>query len=1069
MNLITNLKPAIEKSGLVTKTIKIMKLTLVFLIFAFLQANAKGDQQKKSTSIKVNGKITDDKGQPLEGATILLKGTRIGTKSDGKGDFSINADANSILIISYIGFESTEVKVGGRTYILVQLNASIAMGDKIVVTALGIKREERALGYSVQKVTGDMLQKVSGVDVATSLTGKVAGVLVKNSSDFAAVPQVNIRGESDILLVVDGIPYANKSLTDISSEDIESMSVLKGATASALYGFRGRNGAILITTKNGSSNKGGLTVDYSTNTMFTAGYLAIPKKQSVYGRGKDGIYDINSDNSWGPKMDGTIQNQWNPITKDFETMPYLPVGKNNFKNFLNQGYITNNDLSVGFKTDKLSIRNSLNWIQNKGRYPNSTLDKYTYSLGADVNLNKFKMSSNFSYSRKHSPNIGSNGYTSYDPMYTLLIWSPSDFNILDYKNNYWITKGIQQNYIYGINPDGSYSGAIQNDPYFDRYERTNEVSRDIFNADLSMSYQIVPWLKATVRSGIDFYKEVGQLRISKGSFTYSGNTPVPGNLYTWNGYKDGGYVIGQNSGLSSNSDLLLTGDRKYKDFNFEYLAGGTIFYKRDDNIYANTNGGIAVPGFFSIKASVTPASINQSTYAQQVNSVFGRLGISWRRLIYVDATARNDWSSTLSKSNRSYFYPSVAGSFIVSELLTGTKNWLDLLKLRSSFAVSKAPAGIYQINSSYALNNGIWNTLNGAVAPSLLYPAGLIPQASNTLETGVQAIFFKNRLNVDISHYDKRNYDGIISGPITAASGYTGIETNTKEETKNKGWEIILGGTAIKSKDWQLDLGVNWSTYKQTYWKLDSVFSAKKPWVKVGERTDPFISRDFLHDPSGNLIYNSSGRIITSSYGSKFGYINPDFVWGMNSTLRYKNISLFISVDGVKGGLADTRTESYLWQSGNHPNSVTPERALDVATPGSKNYLGQGVKVVSGAATYDAFGNITSDTRTYAPNDVYSTYKQAMIDLHNSSAWGGNGTRPDTYSKTFFKLREISISYNVPDRLLHGIARAASVSFIGQNVLLKAKQFKYSDPDGGSEDFSDPAVRYLGFKVNLTF
>lgn len=1018
--------------------------------------------------VEIKGKVTDAKGEPVAGVSVVNERTKRGVSTDANGNYSVQAEPGDLLTFSFVGKAPQSVKVtAGVTSFNITLADAMITNENVVVTALGIRREEKALGYSVQKVSGENIQKVSGVDVATSLTGKVAGMLVKNSSDFAAVPVLTIRGETP-LLVIDGIAYQNKTLSDISSEDIESISVLKGATASALYGFRGANGVVLITTKNGSGNKSGISVDYTTNTMFTAGYLAIPEKQSLYGRGSNNTYNINSDASWGTSMDGKTVNQWDPVQKVFRDMPYLPVGKDNFKNFLEQGYVTNNNINVSYNKGNVALRNSLNWTQNKGRYPNSTLNKYTYSFGADVNLDKLKISTNLSYAKKASPNVGSNGYTSYDPMYTLLIWSSSDFDIRDYKDNYWITKGVQQNYTYGLQPNGSYTGASQNNPYFDRYEKTNEIGRDIFNADLSMSYQLTPWLKATLRSGIDFYKEVGELRVSKGSYLQTGNTPVPGNLYTWNGGNTGAYVIGQSSGYSTNSDFLLSGDRSYKKFRIEYLAGGTIFYNRDDNMNANTNGGISIPGFFSIKASVNPPTVSQSLYRRQVNSAFGRIGISWNKMLFVEATGRNDWSSTLSAAQRSYFYPSVSASFVASELLPNTRHWLDLLKMRASFAVSKNIPGIYSINSSYSVTNGTWNTMNGAGVPSSLYPSDITPSAANTVELGVQGMVFKNRLMADVSYYDKKMYDGIITGTITPASGYSGVYTNSKEVTNRRGWEVILNGTPVKRNDLQLDLGLNWSTFRRIYTALDPVYSAKKPWIAVGNRIDVLPSRALLRSPSGEMIFNN-GRMVYSSYDSKFGYTDPDWLWGATSNLRYKNISLFLSFDGVSGGIMNTRTESYMWQSGNHPNSLTPERALDVATPGSSNYLGQGVKVVSGTVTYDAFGNITSDTRVFAANDIKTTYRQYAIDLHNSSAWGGNGSPADTYSKTFFKLREISISYNVPAKYLHKIAKAASVSLIGQNVLLKAKDFKYSDPDGGSEDFSDPAVRYLGFNIKFTF
>ncbi len=1045
-------------------------------------------QQQKT----VNGKVTEISGLGLPGVTVVVKGTQTGTVTDGDGNFSLSGiPENAILQFSFIGMKMQEVAVGGKNSINIALEVETFGVDEVVVTALGIRRSEKALGYSIQKVSGESLQKVSGVDLATSLTGKVAGLLVRNSPDFGAVPVLTIRGENP-LLVIDGVAYANKTLSDISSEDIESMSVLKGATASALYGFRGASGAILVTTKNGSNNKAGINVDVASNTMFTSGFLAIPEKQSVYGRGTTGVYNINSDNSWGAKIDGSMQNQWDPFSKTFQVMPYLPVGKDNFDNFLEQGYVTNNNVNVAYKGDVVSLRSSVNWTQNKGQYPNSTLNKYTYTFGGDLNLDKFKLSSNVSYAKKASPNLGSNGYTSYDPMYVLLIWSSADFNVLDYKNNYWHVPGELQSNQFGVQPDGTYKGANQNSPYFDRYEKTNEISRDIMNVDLSMSYDFSTWLKATVRSGVDFYKEVGQLRSSRGSYLSTGNTGVPGNPYTWNSGKTGGYNIGQSTGFSMNNDFLLTGDKSFDKISLEYVAGGTIFYKKDDNINAGTVGGISVPGFFSIKASINPPAVNQSTYAQQVNSLFGRLGVSWNKLVYLEATGRNDWSSTLPKETQSYFYPSIAGSFVVSELLPSTEHWLDMLKIRSSWTMAKTPAGIYAINSSYTLNSGTWNDLNGASVPSSLYTPGILPESANTFEAGVQGMAFKNRLMVDVSYYSKRMYDFLKYAPVTAASGYTSTYINIDEEITRKGLEVTVNGSPIKTKDWQLDLGLNWSTFERRYNKIDPIYSnVARPWVAEGERVDVFFSRDFVRVPeTGELILSSSGRLQYSQYDSKFGYSDPDWLWGANLNLRYKAFSLFASLDGVVGGLMNTRTESYMWQSGVHPNSVTPEREKDVVAAGvsaaagggtagaaavtaaglvSNNYLVQGVKVVSGTATYDKFGNITSDTRVYTPNDIYTTYKQYAIDLHNSSAWGGNGSPADTYAKTFLKLREISLTYTVPNNYLHGWAKGASVSLVGQNVLLWAKDFKYSDPDGGVEDFADPAVRYLGANIKFTF
>ncbi|WP_372745824.1 SusC/RagA family TonB-linked outer membrane protein [Lutibacter sp.] len=1033
----------------------------IFLSFLGIIASAQ--------SFEVKGTVVDSNGAPLPGVSIVVKNTTKGATTDFDGNFTISVQKGKSIVLSYLGYESKEIVINSENSLMVTLSESLQNLDEVVVTALGIKRSEKALGYAVQKVDGNELQKVSVVNVATSLTGKVAGLLVQNSSDFGVAPTLTIRGEAPIL-VIDGISYDNKTLGDISSEDIESVSVLKGATASALYGYRGANGAILVTTKNGSTNGGvGITTNFATNTMFTSGFLAIPERQGIYGRGSNGTYDINSSSSWGPVMDGTIRTQWDPFLKDYRDYEYLPIGKNNFSNFLEQGYITNNNLNIGYRGELLSLRSSVNWIQNKGQYPNSTLDKFTYTFGGDVNLDKFKLSSNFSYARQHTPNLGSNGYTSYDAMYSLLIWSAADYNVLDYKDNYWLVPDQVQNFTYK-------SGS--NNPYFDRYERTNETSRDIFNVDVSASYQLVDWLKATLRAGYDSYTDKGELRISVGSYQSSGNTSIPGNSYPWIGGTTGAYGIGMDSGHSFNTDFLLTGDRAINEkIKVEYLVGGSIFSKEDNNFYANTNNGLTVPGFYSLAASKDPATVKTSVIGQQVNSVFGRLAASYNNLIYLEATGRNDWASTLQIKNKDnsiyYFYPSVSTSFVVSELLPETtKNWLDLLKLRNSWTVSKGIPDPYYVNSSFTTSSAIWGSgYNSGTPPRALYDAESIdPETSTTIEYGIQTMFFKNRFGFDVSYYEKETEDYINYASISSSSGYSSTLINTDEKKERRGWEISLTGTPIKTENVRWDIGANWSTYA-TYWtQIDDTYTTKNPWNKVGERVDNYLIKDNQLDPDGNHIIGSNGKEVFNSFETRFGYTNPDYLWGINSNLKYKDFNLFISVDGVHGGIATTRTESYMYASGGHPDSVTPERALDVATPGSKNWLSEGVQVVSGTVTYsDSYGTVLSDTRVYAPNTTYTTYKDYITNVHSGSAWGGTGRPLDAYEKTYFKIREISLTYTFPAEYLKGWAKAASISMVGQNVFLWAKDFKYSDPDGGTEDFADPAVRYLGGNIKLTF
>lgn len=1021
-------------------------------------ANGKGgDSQPK----KVTGKVTDEKtGETLIGVTVQIKGTTSGTTTSVDGTYAIDLPSpDAILVFSYLGYEPKEMSARDVQVLNVAMHQIATQLESVVVTALGIKREEKALGYAVQKVDGKGLQTVRPVDVGTSLTGKVAGLSVLNSTEFGEAPEMYIRGEKP-LLVIDGVPYGNMTLRDVPSDDIESLSVLKGATASALYGYRGASGAIMVTTKKGSTNKG-IMVTLNSSTMFAAGYLAIPESQSTYGREVNTGTNTavsNGDGAWGPPLEGQEVNQWDPISRTMKLMPYLPVGKDNFNNFLEPGYILNNNLNIVQQGEFGSFRASASWVKNKGQYPNSMFDKYTYTLGGDMKLKKFTLSSSIAYNKQSSPNIGFSGYTGYDPMYSMLIWSSPDWNILDYKN-YWVVPNETQN--------NSYTDT-NNNPYFDRNERIHSLNKDIFNGSVSLSYDLTTWLKASIRSGFDTYSNRQVIRISKGSLVSAGaSTVIENGDQVWGESKLGSYNIGLGRGYSFNNDFLLSGNKTFDKITVDGFVGGTIFSRQDEGTDSRTQGGLSIPGFYSLKASVLPAYVVSRIYKQQVNSLYGRLALSWNRLVFVEGTVRNDWSSTLSESTRSYLYPSVSGSFVASELLPELE-WLSLWKLRGSWTSSKTPAGIYEINQVFSITNNAWGNLTSASLPSTIYGTNVFPESSSTWEVGTAVNLYKNRASVDISYYHKRMYDFLEEAGITPATGYYSNYINTKEEITRKGIEITLNGTPIQTSDWQWDVSVNWSRFARYFTKLDEQYSVDKPWIKVGERADPFVIYDFQRDPQGNII-NQNGVPLYSAYSSKYGNSDPDWIWGVNTSLKYKNWNFNISVDGRVGGLAQTTTEMYMWRSGSHPKSVTPERYTD-ATGGAATYIAEGVKVISGSATYDTYGNITSDTRVYAPNDVPVAYQSYINTAHAGTAWGGSPSPYETYSTTFLKIREMSLTYDVPKSICSKIkSQGVSVSAVGQNMFLWAKQFKYSDPDGGYENFSDPSIRYVGFNLKLNF
>jgi len=1022
-----------------------------------LESGQSGTAQQSA----VTGKVTDKSGGVLPGVTVIIKGTNTGTVTDINGSFSLaSIQENAILVFSFIGMKTQEIAVAGKTSLTVILEEIIFGVDEVVVTALGIRREEKALGYAVQQVSGDVLTTVKGVDVGTSLTGKVAGLLVRNSSEFTDAPIVQLRGETP-LLVIDGVPYGNMSLRDIPSDDIESISVLKGATASALYGYRGGSGALMVTTRRGSASKG-LSVSVNSSSMLTAGYLAIPELQSSFGRvvnAATNTYVRSGDGSWGPALAGQEVIQWDPVTKTMKAMPYLPVGKDNFQNFLEQGYVLNNNVSIVQQGDNGSFRSSASWVSNKGVYPNSIYDKLTYSIGGDIKWDKFTLSSNVSYNKQTTPNRGFSGYTGYDPMYSLLIWSAPDWDIRKYKD-YWLVPNEIQN---------SSFTAGNNNPYFDRYQRTHAIDRDIFSGTLSLNYDFTSWLKGTLRTGYDTYSDKQEIKVSKGSFQGAGSARVlSGGTEVWGESQKGSYNLGIGRGYSTNSDLILSAEQTLGGFAIDGFIGGSLYYNQDEGIETRTRGGISIPAFYSLKASVDPVLVGSVIYRRQVNSLYGRFGVSWKNLAFLEGTLRNDWVSTLPESTRSYAYPSISGSFIVSELLP-EMDWLSLWKLRGSWVTVKTPASIYQINSVYTITNNAWGTLSSANYPTTIRGTDVRPETSNTFEIGTAVNLYKNRASIDISYYSKRMFDFLRSTGISPTSGFSNNFINIDEEITRRGVEITAMVTPVRTKDLRWDVEFNWSKYARYYTKLDSIYSADRKWVKVGERADAYTLRDYLKDPQGNIIHNN-GLPLYAAYDSRYGFSDPDWIWGASTMLRYKNLSFSLSMDGRVGGLAQTTTEMYMWRSGSHPNSVVPERFLDASTPGSRNYTGQGVKVTSGTVTYDTYGNITSDTRVFAPNDVAVTYKSYTENLHKGTAWGGAASPLDVYSTTFLKIREMSLTYFVPRTLSSKIgAKDISVSAVGQNVFLWAKEFKYSDPDGGSENFADPSQRYIGLNLKLGF
>ncbi|MFT4202876.1 MAG: SusC/RagA family TonB-linked outer membrane protein [Chitinophagaceae bacterium] len=926
--------------------------------------------------------------------------------------------------------------------------ASLNKGlDAVVVTALGLKRSTKTLGYATQAVAGNALETVKGTDVGTSLTGMVSGLSVKNSTEFNTTPSISIRGESP-LLVIDGVPFGNMSLRDIPTDDIANIDVLKGPTAAALYGNRGSAGALMVTTKKGSRE--GLAVDFNTNNMMTMGYVAIPKVQTSYGHGLNGA--IYTDYVWGPKLDiGDSAEQWNPITKEEEMMPLVSSGKNNLRNFMQTGMVSNTNISVTQTGKNGFFRSGLNYIYNKGQWPNSTLKIVNYTMSGQMRVGKkFDLESRMTYTWEYAPQNWGSGYSAQGYLYQILMWTGPDYDLTQYKD-YWVTENEEQNWLYTDWYDN---------PYLIAYEKLLTTNKNKLSANLTANYSFTKDLKLTLRSGYDHYSNELTVRNPAGIYSTRGDES---GTFSWSWSNAGLFGQDETWGYSTTSDLILSYNKKVKKFNFDALAGGTIYYYQDREMGAQTVNGLSVAGWYSLAnaapsttAGVNSIDNNYNTSKKQVNSVYEKLSTSYDNGIFVDFTGRTDWSSTQSASQRAYFYPSLAGSVLLSRYLK-LPDVISQWNVRGSWTISKTPADIYDNNRTYSTGTAFG--LVTSSYPTSLLSADLKPSTTRTWEIGTAASFFNRRLNLDIAYFNKYYYNNQTTATISYASGFSTYLLNTKETYVRRGMEVTLSGDIIRSRRFSWNSVINYSFNHEYYVDLDPVYSSDDAFTYKGARVDTYTKYKWLRDPDGNII-NVSGIPTRSSYLSKMGYSDPDFSFGFINTFTIGDFVIGVNIDGRVGGLMYNYIWDKMFDTGANPETDNQYR-YDQVVNGLTNFVAPGVKVVSGSATYDKYGNITSDTRTYATNDVAVGYQSYARSLTSSTGEHG------VMNETFVKLRQMSIGYSLPNKMVNKFhVKEAVVSVTGQNLLLLTG-FKFSDPDIDTENLNSPSQRMIGLNIKL--
>lgn len=994
----------------------------------------------------IAGVIYDQQsGAPLADVTIAVIGANKVTKTDAQGVFKLSdVTLPARIRINSLGYKTREMDATAAMKI--QLSPDAAQLAEVVVTALGIKRDKKALGYASQNITGDDLVKVKGVDIGTTLTGRISGLRVLNSTEFNTTPSIQLRGLSPIL-VIDGVLYENMSLRDIPSDNIADMNVLKGATAAALYGERGAGGAIMVTTKKGLKDAGA-EISVNTNTMFFSGYLELPKVQTSYSSGEGGKFN-NNDYVWGDKMDiGKVYSQWNPITKQREDAPLTSAGKNNFKNFLSPGFISNTNLSFTSQGESGSVRTSFNHIYNKGQYPNQKLNITNFNVSGTTKINsKVDLDATIGYNRDASSSNFGSGYNNQGYIYNILVWTGAEYDLRDYKD-YWLLDDVSQNWMYN---------AWYDNPYLTAFEKKTPEMKNKINAAVTLNYKVTDWGKFILRTGYDYYARERTQQNPMGIYGTRGGFDGFGGFHS-----KGKFQNYQANGYSSNTDLIFTAKKTWSDFSIDGMLGASVFYSMDKSTLSTTVNGLSIPGYYSLRNSIDPISTIQGQSELMRSAIYGRLSLAYKNALFLEATGRNDWSSTLPEQTKSYFYPSVSASASLTDLIAFDAPWLNQLKVRGGWVQSKLTPGAYAINQAFSIANNVWDGLPTASYPNTIKDYTIAPTQYDSYEFGADVAFLKNRLFGNYTRYYRLSHNRMISSSISQMTGFQYRYINTKEELMTKGHEITLGGTPIKKEKFQWTITGNLSQNLSYYHKLDPEYSADALNVKVGNRTDYITNSDWERSPEGAIVHNASGMPISGKYaGQLIGYTAPKWFWGISNQLQYKDFSFSLSFDGRIKGMSYSGTNARLWQTGAHPDSDNQYRYEEVVN-GNRTFIGNGVKILSGAVTYDKYGTITEDTRVFAANDKVVSYESYW-----KSAYSG---RHNYWDETFIKLRELSINYSLPAAYAKKFsAKRASIGFTGQNLFLWTKEFKFADPDTGSEDLNSPSMRYIGFNINLTF
>lgn len=1043
----------------------------------------------------LTGTITDQGGEPLIGASILVKGTNTGTVTDFDGGYTLGVpETATTLVVSYTGFSTAEVEIGSQSVINVSLAEGVMLNEA-VVTALGIEREEKALGYAVQKVGGEELAQTRETNIVNSLQGKVAGVQIQGTaSSLGGSSRITIRGSNSFLgnnqplFVVDGVPIDNSNFAsngqqrgfggstaydygntaqDIDPESIESMTVLKGAAASALYGQRGANGVILITTKDGSKQKG-IGIEVSSSLSLDQVNNLIPHQQS-YGGGainpntSHGFNEVNvdgttylyptysKDGSWGPKYDPNTLvrhwDSWDPNNREtYEELRPWTAPSVGYEEFFDVGQTWTNSLAFAGGNDKGSFRLGFTNLDQKGTMPNSKLVRNSLTLNSQYQIHdRVSVTTSGNYIRTDASGRNVTGYNNGNPMQAFTQWWQTQLDVDRLQNDTWVD-GTQQTWnAVGpvVDEDGNLlyfdpSPNFFDNPYWVRNNNLQEDVRNRFYGNIGMTVNLAEGLDFSGRLGTDLY----QFSIREGIPQAS--------------VEPGYYGETERRFQETNLEAKLSYSKDFEGITLNVVGGVNRMRQLSRRTSLASTGGLSLDGFYNISNSAGSPTTTTFESERGINSVFGLASIGFGGWVYLDVTARNDWSSTLPIENNSYFYPSASLSFVLSELPAFSNiGALSFAKLRASYAEVGNDAGVYQLTDVFSPQVPNFGTNPRYSVPNAQNNPNLLPELTAEYEIGLDMRFFNGRLGLDLAYYDRTTENQIFTVPSSAATGYTSRVLNAGE-MRNYGIEMQFMATPIKTNDFRWDIGVNaFRQFNEVVNLADGVESIDRgaTWaadlrIAKGYPYMAVFGQDYVLHENGERLVDEDGNYQFTSERVFLGSAIADWTGGFSTTVSFKGLYASALLDFQKGGIIHSTSLQWSKYSGMHPETVSFNGTADVRADG---LLLPGVKADG------------------TPNDV-----RVNPQAYHQTYW--NRAAPNVYDASFLKLREVRIGYTIPNSLLGNIGlRDITVSLYGRNLAILSANLPYLDPqvitgagnDQGLENAQVPSTRSFGF--NLQF